>query len=136
MRTRRRPRAQAWGWAGLLALSVSSARALDAGLTAGAHGAGGLVPPPVPPPVGGALLVGDARPAGAGGDLVGDDALTQRRFQEAPKVLTITVESLDGPLTVYCATTTELAPVDAVSVEADQLMDAFHQLCAPQPSAS
>ena len=136
MRTRRRPRAQAWGWAGLLALSVSSAWALDVGLTGGAHGAGGLVPPQAPLPVGDARLVGDARRAGAGGDLVGDDALTLRRFQEASKVLTITVEGLDGPLAVYCATTTERAPVDAVSVETDQLMDAFHQLCSPQPSAS
>jgi hypothetical protein len=119
-----------------LALSVSSAWAMDVGLTGGAHGAGDLSRPQARPPVGDALLVGDARRAGAVGDLVGDDALTLRRFQEASKVLKITVEGLDGPIDVYCATTTERAPVDAVSVQADQLMDVFHELCSPQPSAS
>jgi hypothetical protein len=109
---------------------------MDVGLTGGAHGAGGLFPSQAPPPVEDALLVGDARPAGAGGDLVGDDALALRRFQEASKVLKITVEELDEPLAVYCATTSERAPVDAVSVPADQLIDAFHELCSPQPSAS
>ncbi len=70
------------------------------------------------------------------GTLIGDDVLTLGGVREVSKVLRITVEGLAGSHHVYCATTTERAPFETVSVQPDQLMDVFHQLCSPQPGAS
>jgi hypothetical protein len=129
VRTRRDLVARALPWAGLLAVSVSSAWAMNVGLTDGVPGPGRF--PPQSPP-----LVGDAPPARPVGDLVGDDALTLRRFHGTSKVLTINVDGPGGPQKVYCDTTTDRTPFDAVSVRPEQVIGLFRQLCPPPPSAS
>jgi hypothetical protein len=62
--------------------------------------------------------------------LVAEDQTAIRRFQEAPMVLTITVDGPSGSIDMYCATTTDRAPFVQVRVAPADLMDVFHKLCS------
>jgi hypothetical protein len=52
----------------------------------------------------------------------------------APRVLTITVDGAIGPLTLYCATTTDRMGPDEVNVSAAEVVDFYREVCS-RPSS-
>jgi hypothetical protein len=127
--TGRHQLALALPWAGLLAVWTTLAWAMHVGVTDDE-------PTSYGDPLSTQLLVRDTPPEVVFGSPIEDGQLAPRSFPQTSRVLTITVDGPGGSHDVYCATTPDRAPFDAVSVRPDQTMDVFRQLCSPQPSAS